>query len=215
MLNNVLPSLLVLGTGALAFYLTGGEDEPLIDPLLPPEDENKVNDGNDSDGDVNDRYQEGQDSELRSENRQRKASKNERSPRNESERNSRYENERFSRNERDKRPERDEKDERPENKDFLRNEGPYSPAREREKGDSRNDSDSINKGAPLDQKIAPFFPGGRPPYKSSYTAKEQQIEEEKLARWVEGDWNGERPPAWVNEVTLTVTLTSNPNSNPY
>lgn len=36
MLNNVIPSLIILGTGALVFFLTGGEDE--INEPLPSEE---------------------------------------------------------------------------------------------------------------------------------------------------------------------------------
>jgi len=39
MLNNVIPSLIILGTGALVFFLTGGEDE-IIEPLALEEDTN-------------------------------------------------------------------------------------------------------------------------------------------------------------------------------
>jgi hypothetical protein len=39
MLNNVIPSLIILGTGALVFFLTGGEDE-IIEPLALQEDTN-------------------------------------------------------------------------------------------------------------------------------------------------------------------------------
>lgn len=39
MLNNVIPSLIILGTGALVFFMTGGEDE-IIEPLVLEEGTN-------------------------------------------------------------------------------------------------------------------------------------------------------------------------------